>query len=551
MGKARITYEIIAGILSLCTVGGTTVMCVPSTQAKIADYTAENLSPKYAQTIELTKEQQNKIKNLEFELDENGKILVKAQADLDTANKSIKDRDATIQELNEDLDTANGLILDKDDQITSLQNEKTTLTNEITSLTKKKAEVQEQYEQGLITIAERDATITDLNSQIDSKNTLIEEKDNKIALLQNEKQLLNSQVEELTTQKTQLETEIASLTNTKNSLEEQISQLTTENANLQKQVEDLQERLRLSEETAGVEYLYDCYEGYFFENVRSTKLDSWVYRDINKSYFASILTNNGFGIYKKTRVKVKYSNFTSYAEFNVGYYNMNLSDIQWSIDDESKTVDEIRAFVNESINDYIGIYSYLSISADNGSQVTLKVNIQTTRLLTGIYYKNDGTFIDFDNPENTTTSFSSSDWRIGANTDYESYIVLGGWLTTFEKYDDYILINGDIKFTRNAPTPTAEQVYVTVNGQIDTEQYLNLTFDKGAGTFKITNSSDSSIVQEYSIEFVSFDVVNKRLTFKDASTDNQFVFTDTVFALSEDGNTYVITGANYNNSSTN
>ena len=515
MGKAL--KSLIGWLCFLIIATGVALALIPTTREQIADW-AMRFSPKHTQTIEQNKKQAEEITSLKEEVKTKQNTIAEKDSLIATKDSQLKEKNTAIANYETQLDTCKN-------NIETLSTQKVLLCNSLTEIDNK------------------------INSTTDSVE--LENLETKKSAILNQIDTLNSEIATLTEQKTQLETDIATLQQEKITLQNEIAQLKVEKANLQKEVADLQERLKLSEETAGVEYLYDYYDGYFFDNVRSTKLDNWVYRDINKSYFASFLTNNGFGIFKKTRAKVKYSNSTSYAEFNVGYYDMNLSDIQWSIDDESKTVDEIRAFVNESTNDYIGIYSYLSISADNGSQVTLKVNIQTTRLLTGIYYKNDGTFIDFDNPENTTTSFSSLYWRIGANTDYESYIVLGGWLTAFEQYDDYILIDGNIKLTRNAPTPTAEQIYVTVNGRIDTEQYLNLTFDKGVGTFKITNSSDGSIVQECSIEFVSFNVVNKILTFKDASTDSQFVFTDTVFALSEDGNTYVITGANYNNNLTN
>ena len=229
MGKARITYEVIAGVLSVCMLGGATAMCVPDTQTKIADYTAENLSPKYAQIAELTQEQQEKLKNLEIEIDENGKVIINLQASLDKANSDI-------EKITDDLDVANGKIKDKDDQITTLKSEKLSLSNEINSLTEQKANVQSLYEQGLITIEERDATITDLNSQISDKNTTIEQKNAQITTLESEKQQLQSQVDDLTAQKTQLTQEIATLTQEKADLQAEVTQLESDKAELQAKV---------------------------------------------------------------------------------------------------------------------------------------------------------------------------------------------------------------------------------------------------------------------------------------------------------------------------
>lgn len=543
MGKARITYEIIAGILSLCTVGGTTVMCVPSTQTKIADYTAENLSPKYAQTVELTKEQQNKIKNLEFELDENGKILVKAQADLDTANKSIKERDATIQGLNEDLDTANGLILDKDGKITSLQNEKTTLTNEITSLTKKKAEVQEQYEQGLITIAERDATITDLNSQIDSKNTLIEEKDNKIVLLQNEKQLLNSQVEELTTQKTQLETEIASLTNTKNSLEEQISQLTTENANLQKQVEDLQERLKLSEETAEVKFNRASFS-FYNTYIPSTKIsaEEWTY---TSEYISNLFSIHSYSsLSRETYLDISYD---GHSVLGVYSESIAINSFMYFHNGESITYENYSSLLNTLSNSKDRTDARILLKYEDNSLVVMIDLVD--RFLTGKYIDKSGRTIDFDN--NQVNGFGDKQGEIYICSSSIGYFLCIGntqLANSFSFIDDNTICLDDVLFYKEGtqPTagiPTADNVKCEVMGQNETDQYT-IIFNENDKYLKITNLADISNVQQITIEFVSFDLESKLLTFKRVDTNENIVLTVQTFV--DTGAIYGIGSATYN-----
>ena len=256
MSKTRITYEIIAGVLSICTIGGTTAMCVPNSQTKIADYTAENLSPKYAQITALTKEQQEQIKNLEIDIDENGKVIINLQANLDKANQDN-------EKITNDLNIANGLIKDKDSQIASLQDDKTTLSNEINSLTEQKTQVQSLYEQGLITIEERDATISNLNSQINDKNTLIEQKSSQITILENEKQQLQTQVEELTNQKTQLEQDIATLEQEKATLQAEIEQLRQDKAELQNQINTLNEQLKVLEQTTGASFIGTAHQANF------------------------------------------------------------------------------------------------------------------------------------------------------------------------------------------------------------------------------------------------------------------------------------------------
>lgn len=118
MTKLGITYNIVAGVLSLCTIGGTVAMCVPESQTAIADYTAENLSPKYQETVTLTKEQQSQINNLNFSVENLNSLLTDKQNQLNTANETI----------------------------TNLQNDKTQLENDIETLTSEKAQLQSEVE---------------------------------------------------------------------------------------------------------------------------------------------------------------------------------------------------------------------------------------------------------------------------------------------------------------------------------------------------------------------------------------------------------------------
>lgn len=89
MTKTGITYNIIAGVLSLCTIGGTVAMCVPESQTAIADYTAENLSPKYQEALQLTEEQKSQIDDLNFSVTELNNMLSNKQTELNTANDMI------------------------------------------------------------------------------------------------------------------------------------------------------------------------------------------------------------------------------------------------------------------------------------------------------------------------------------------------------------------------------------------------------------------------------------------------------------------------------
>lgn len=408
MSKARITYEIIAGVLSICTIGGTTAMCVPNSQTKIADYTAENLSPKYAQIMELTKEQQDQIKNLEIDIDENGKVIINLQANLDKANQ---DNEKIIN----DLSIANGLIKDKDSQIASLQDDKTTLSNEINSLTEQKTQVQSLYEQGLITIEERNATISNLNSQINDKNTLIEQKTSQITILENEKQQLQTQVEELTNQKTQLEQDVSSLNQEKATLQAEVTQLRQEKAELQNQIKDLQSQLKILQESKGIALEQDfSYVNIGLKDNRGASVT--VHNNLkdylnSKHHFLFNTMNYSYGeyCYFGSFLKSFNSSFLSHIEI----YSIDLDDFHSAAADD-KTISDI-SITGYSIDgvdvenfealDDNKLY-YIFVSNLNTEEKTCKVNVFKLNK----YEDESGNYIDFKNKKinfnNTLVDFS-------------------------------------------------------------------------------------------------------------------------------------------------
>lgn len=343
MGKARITYEVIAGVLSVCMLGGATAMCVPDTQTKIADYTAENLSPKYAQIAELTQEQQEKLKNLEIEIDENGKVIINLQADLDKANSDI-------EKITDDLDVANGKIKDKDDQITTLKSDK---------------------------------------------------------------------------------------------------------AELEKQVAAL-------ENNTGVSCLGSYYSLGYSCTVPEEKLNSWFYSELLKDDAISFLTYSDLYFSNTVILETTFDDYTFSNQFYIDLGSIAWYNIQVSLDGVSKTRDDIIKYCDETTSDVIGFEVYLSV--DESSVVSTKINFKTTRLLTGVYYAADGTFVDFDNLANSTNS-NFVNWSYICLQNYKTegycfwfYIDEHTWTDEQELVtlgDDYFICDG-VQFTKTAPTPTAE-----------------------------------------------------------------------------------------------
>lgn len=241
MGKTRITYEIIAGVLSLCTIGGTTAMCVPGSQTVIADYTAENLSPKYQASVELTEELKNQIVDLRFNVENLNNLLETTQGKLDQANSKISNLESTLLE-------KNNLLLEKETKITELEKDLESLQDNISSLTKEKNKIQAQYEAGLITIEERDNTIASLNTQLEEKTTLLTQKQEQIATLQGEVTTLQNNIQTLEQKKQSLQEAITQLSEQKAELEQQVATLQAKVTQLESENTLLKERLQAAAE---------------------------------------------------------------------------------------------------------------------------------------------------------------------------------------------------------------------------------------------------------------------------------------------------------------
>ena len=511
-------FYIIASILSVVMLASAILMCIPSTQQAIADKIATNLSPAYAEMKDDNENKDSQISDLTSEIDTLNKTITDKDASITAKNKQIAEKDSLISSQTEQLNTCNS-------NIQTLNTQKAVLLTAVTEIDNKINSTTDSVE-----LDDLETRKTAILAQIDT---------------------LNTQIATLTQEKTQLTQKIATLTQEKADLQAEVTQLESDKAKLEKQVEAL-------ENNTGVSCVGTYYSFGSFGTVPEEKLNSWFYSELPKNDAISALSAGSVYCDETKSLIVTYDGQAARTSISKCYSNTKWADVQLSLDGVSKTLDDMGMYCNAMTSDVIGFELYLSV--DEGSVVSMKINFKTTRLLTGVYYAADGTFVDFDNLANSTNS-NFVNWSYVCLKNYESDGHCLWFYNTAISYcgvapvdlgDDYFIYkNGGVKYTKTAPTPTAEQVYVNISVQIDAEQYFTLNFDKGAGTFKITNSSDSSIAQECSIEFVSFDVVNKILTFKDASTDSQFVFTDLIFSLSEDGNTYFITGANYNNNLTN
>lgn len=192
MNKAGKIYGIVSGLLALILIATVVLFCIPQTQAKMADWTAK-FSPEHQKALDENKELMSSIEKL------NGEISTKTQL--------IKDKDKNITNLNNEL-------AESVQSINTLSTQKTTLLSVVTEIDNK------------------------INSTTDA--TEIENLEVKRASIIAQIDDLNEEIETLEQEKSQLEADIAVLQQEKTTLQNEIKQLKIEKQNLEKEVEQLE-----------------------------------------------------------------------------------------------------------------------------------------------------------------------------------------------------------------------------------------------------------------------------------------------------------------------
>lgn len=498
----------------------------------VLDITDENRKLNNDKTKLLADIRQNEEERLKLIDGLNSANMLKLEAleKVDTLTSQLKDKTSALEEktkaYNETLAKYNAIIVERD----NLQTEVNNLQDEVNSL---------------------NGENQSLTAQLQTKTTELEQKEIELQQAQTRLNTLSSEVNTLTQQVSSLEEQIQQKNQEIENLNLTITSLNQTLDERDKQIQDLQERLRISEESTGVEFLYSHFDIGCI-NVLESDINSQQWR-YGFEYVNDLLRWFDYlpALYKYNNLKFIYNDYEFYQKVSSGPYSFSVNYFHNGnglSNEEAFELLKSMKFNNQEIVQLKLLLNYVD------GEYVLNIDI-IDKVLTGKFVTDSSSIIDFEN--NTFSKYSGDivSFVLGLNCDserfYDSLIVVRNesrFGLPFEFIDNNTFsLDGEVYYREGThsptKTPTAENISIENMGENETERYY-LHFADGTGFLRITNLADTSNVQEINLEFVSFDIERKILTFKRIDNGEEIVLT--VTAYSDTGTSYGISTAIYN-----
>lgn len=486
---------------------------------------------------------------------------------LNSANK-LKD------EALENVNTLNNLLSEKTNECNKLIAEKNSLVIEKNNLENEVNVLQSQVESLLL---DKELYATQLETKtkdLEQKETDLQEIQARLDTVTNEVESLEEEISSLGVQLEEKNQEIENLNLTINSLNQTL-------ANRNAQIEDLQERLRIADEASGVTL---DHTRYFYSTCCIPKdsliLQSWDYNYIYVNNLIDHLTNiSHFAIEQRDVIKTVYDGavfLNDYISLFINNFTLNFYHNGTSISQE-----ECLEFLNSLKLNGQFYYNVKTLLSYVNEEYILNIDFIDDFLFTGRFVNDDGLFIDFD-------TVTSNHFRFPVDAKFYLRCESQGKYYLHWSDDSSFSGIGEVEFiddnsfkldgvtyykenteqsidesnsgndsTENSDSsdsslileaPHSLNVSMELVGQDDTKSYY-LKFENGTGFLRITNLTDTSDIQEITLEFVSWDSDNSSsIILKRTDTNEEIILYVDAYTTTgniETGTSYKIVEATY------